>query len=247
MSEWNAGQIVERRQWAENLYSLYIDAPLPEFRAGQYVKIALDVGPQRVVRPYSLVNAPDERPLEIYFTEVPEGPLSPRLSALAIGARVWVAARAGGIFTLEQVVTRRHLWLLATGTALGVYLSILKTNEPWARFERVMLVHGVRYPDELSYRETIAALSARHGTQLIFIPTLTRAECPGILHGRITELLASGALQAAAGAEINPEDSHLMLCGNAQMIREVSAWLEARGLRRHKRNVPGHYTTEQYG
>jgi len=246
MSEWIEGRIVGHQQWAENLYSLCIDAPLPTFRAGQYVKIALDLGTERIGRPYSLVNAPDERPLEIYFSEVPEGPLSPRLSTLEIGARVWVAARAGGIFTLDQVVTRRHLWLLATGTALGVYLAILKTAEPWARFERVILAHGVRYPEELSYGETIAALRARHGAQLTFLPTVTRAAAPGALHGRITELLASGGLQAAAGVAITPADSHLMLCGNAAMIREVGAWLEARGMYRHKRNAPGHYTTEQY-
>lgn len=244
--EWIEGQVVGLRHWSDNLYSLNIDAPLPSFVAGQYIKVALDIDEQRIGRPYSLVNAPDERPLEIYFNEVPEGPLTPRLSELQVGSRLWVSAKAGGVFTLENVVSRRHLWMLATGTALGVYLSILKTAEPWERFERVILVQGARHSGELAYPDTLAALKRQYGEQFTFIPTLTREERPNTLNGRITLLLEQGKLQEQAGAAITAEDSHLMLCGNSAMIKEVRTWLEGQGLHRHKRLQPGHYTTEQY-
>lgn len=246
MNDWIEGRISGKRHWSEALYSLQIDAPLAEFHAGQYVKVALDLDGERIGRPYSLVNAPQERPLEIYFNEVPEGPLSPRLSDLMPGDRVFVSARASGVFTLENVVTRRHLWMLATGTALGVYLSMLKTAEPWERFERVILVHGARNTGELAYGETISALKAAHEDQFTFLTALTRDQSETALNGRITTLLAEGALQAAADADITAADSHLMLCGNSAMIKDVREWLEARGLHRHKRHEPGHYTTEQY-
>ncbi len=246
MSDWIEGRIVGRKHWSESLYSLQIDAPLEGFTAGQYIKVALDIGSERIGRPYSLVNGPDERPLEIYFNEVPEGPLTPRLSELEDDARIWVSSKANGIFTLENVVSRRHLWLLATGTALGVYLSILKTAEPWERFERVILVHGARNAGELGYGETIASLQAAHEDVFTFIPALTRDKSDTALHGRVTTLLHNGALEMRAGAPITVEDSHLMLCGNSAMIKDVRAWLEARGMHRHKRHEPGHYTTEQY-
>lgn len=246
MSEWIEGQIVGKRHWSAELYSLQIDAPLTDFRAGQYVKIALEVDGERVGRPYSLVNAPHERPLEIYFNEVPEGPLSPRLSDLGPGDRVWVSAKPSGVFTLDNLVARRHLWMLATGTALGVYLSMLKTPDPWSKFERIILVHGARNAGELAYGETIAAIQAAHEESFTFITALTRDISETALRGRITSLLEDGALQTAAGADITPADSHLMLCGNSAMIKDVRAWLEERGMHRHKRHQPGHYTTEQY-
>jgi ferredoxin/flavodoxin---NADP+ reductase len=246
MSDWIEGKVSGKRHWSQALYSLQIDAPLPDFAAGQYIKVALDVDGERVGRPYSLVNAPAERPLEIYFNEIPEGPLTPKLSDLEVGDRIWVADKASGVFTLDNVVSRRHLWMLATGTALGVYLSMLKTADPWERFERVILIHGARNAGELSYGETIAEIQAAHEGAFTYITALTRDASETALQGRITNLLENGSLQDAAGAEINADDSHLMLCGNSAMIKDVRSWLEAHGMQRHKRHEPGHYTTEQY-
>ncbi|MBK1649392.1 ferredoxin--NADP reductase [Rhabdochromatium marinum] len=244
--DWIEGRVVEIKHWSDNLYSLKIDAPLAPFVAGQYIKVALDIGENRIGRPYSLVNAPDERPLEIYFNEVPDGPLTPRLSDLHQGDRLWVSAQANGVFTMGNVVARRDLWMIATGTALGVYLSILKTAEPWEKFERIILVQGARHRGELTYPETRARLKAQYGDRFTFVSTLTRDQQPESLQGRITQLLEQGSLQQAADLDISAEHSHLMLCGNSAMIKEVRAWLEERGLHRHKRTQPGHYTTEQY-
>lgn len=246
MVDWIEGKITGKKHWSQALYSLQIDAPLVEFKAGQYIKVALDVEGERVGRPYSLVNAPAEQPLEIYFNEIPDGPLTPRLSDLEAGDRIWVSDKASGVFTLDNVVSRKHLWMLATGTALGVFLSMLKTDEAWGAFERVILVHGARNTGELNYDETIAELRAAHPEQFTFVTALTRQVHDTSLQGRITQLLNSGELQVAANADINPDDSHLMLCGNSAMIKDVRAWLEERGMHRHKRHEPGHYTTEQY-
>jgi ferredoxin--NADP+ reductase len=90
------------------------------------------------------------------------------------------------------------------------------------------------------------SLKELHPRQLTFLPSLSREHRTGFLHGRITSLLDTGALEDQAGLQIRPEDSHLMLCGNSEMIKDVRSLLEARGLRRHRRQQPGHYTTEQY-
>ena len=246
MKDWVKGRVVAKRQWNHRLFSMQLDAPVEEFKAGQFTQVALDIGADRVGRPYSLVNPPQDRPLEIYFNSVPEGPLTPRLSELNPGDDLWVAAKASGVFTLDTMPAARDLWLIATGTALGVYLSILRTADPWARFERILLVHGVRASDELTYGDTIGALRDAHGERFGFVPVLSRERREGILHGRITPLLISGEVEAHARVAIDAEHSHLMLCGQAEMIKEVRAFLEARGLRRHRRNEPGHYTTEQY-
>lgn len=246
MNAWVKGTVVGKHTWAEGLYSIQVEAPVADFRAGQFVKIALDIAGERVGRPYSLVNPPSERPLEFLFNEMPGGPLTPSLSVLNPGDAVWVAAQAGGIFTLEAVAPAATLWLLATGTGIGVYLSMLRTPDPWERCERVILVHGVRTAADLVYGETIAALAARWGERFTFVPVVSREPCPQALGGRITDALTSGQLEALVGARIDCASSHVMLCGNASMIKDVKLILESRGLLRHRRNAPGHYSTEHY-
>jgi ferredoxin--NADP+ reductase len=225
---------------------MQLDAQVADFKAGQFTKVALDIGGERIGRPYSLVNPPQDRPLEIYFNEVPEGPLTPRLSDLGPGDPVWVAAQAGGVFTLESVEPAETLWLLATGTALGVYLSILRTPDPWGRFGRVVLVHGVRNVADLAYGETIAGIAAARGERFSFVPAVSREAYPPGLGGRITDLLVSGALETRVGSALAHHSSHVMLCGNSAMIKDAKSILESRGLVRHRRHAPGQYTTEQY-
>lgn len=245
-NEWVEGRIIGKHRWSKDLYSVQIAAEVDEFQAGQFTKVALDIDGERVGRPYSLVNPPEERPLEIYFNEVPDGPLTPRLSDREPGDPVWVSQKAGGVFTLDRIEPTETLWLLATGTALGVYLSILRTAAPWERFGRVILVHGVRESSDLTYRETIQSIAAANDGQFRFVPALSRERVPGALSGRITDLITSGTLESHAGAAIDAETSHVMLCGNSAMIKDAKAILESRGLARHRRHAPGQYTTEQY-
>jgi ferredoxin--NADP+ reductase len=246
MNDWVKARIVGKHQWTEGLYSLQFDALIEDFKAGQYIKVALDIEGERVGRPYSLVNAPQDRPLEIFFNEVTQGPLTPSLSALNPDDEVWLTTTAGGIFTLETVAPAVTLWLLATGTGLGVYLSILRTAEPWERFKRVVLIHGVRQTADLAYAETLAGIGKRYGDRFSFVAVVSREDSSGALPGRITDLLSSGQLEAQVGATIDPATSHVMLCGNSGMINDAKAILEARGLSRHRRHAPGQYTTEQY-
>ncbi|EXJ14063.1 ferredoxin--NADP reductase [Imhoffiella purpurea] len=246
MNDWVKATVVGRHQWAEGLFSLQFEAPIADYVAGQYIKVALDIEGERVGRPYSLVNAPQDRPLEIYFNEVPSGPLTPPLSALNPGDSVWLTATANGIFTLETVEPAKTLWMLATGTGLGVYLSILRTRDPWEKFERVVLVHGVRQSSDLAYGETLDVIGERYEGRFTVVPVVSRETHGSALGGRITERLEDGSLEERIGERIDPTLSHVMLCGNSAMIKDAKEILEARGLARHRRHAPGQYTTEQY-
>jgi ferredoxin--NADP+ reductase len=246
MAHWVQGVVVEKQRWNERLYSLRFAADAAAFRAGQFTRLALDVDGERVARPYSLVNAPGQTPLEVYFNRVPNGPLSTRLAELEPGDPLWVAGQPYGFFTLAEVPEARDLWLLATGTGLGVFLSILGTDEPWQRFEHIVLVHGVREQAELTYGERIQSYLAAHPGQFRYLPTTSRQAAAGALHGRIPALMADGRLEQQAGLPIGAATSHLMLCGNPGMIEGMGALLDARGMRRHRRSEPGHYSMEKY-
>ncbi|MGF1643697.1 MAG: ferredoxin--NADP reductase [Thiotrichales bacterium] len=246
MVDWIEGKVIENRRWNDGLHSLRVEVELPPFRAGQFTRLALTIGSERIARPYSLVNAPHEPIAEFYFNRVPEGPLSNRIAALAPGDRVDIASPATGLFTLDEVTGGRHLWMLATGTGLGPFLSILKTEQPWTRFERLVLVHGAREASDLGYREQAQALAQAYPGRFHYVAALTRESPPWALYGRIPALIDSGLLEQAVELEIKPEDSQVMMCGNLGMIQDTTASLLARGLEKSQRRKPGQITTEKY-
>jgi ferredoxin--NADP+ reductase len=220
----------------------------PEFAAGQFIKVGMDLGAERVGRPYSLVNPPHEPLLEIFFNIVPEGPLSVHLASLDPGDPIWLTDSANGLLTLSEVPEHtRDLWLLATGTGVGPFLSMLQTTEPWQRFERVVLGYGVRSLDNLGYGELIARLQVEHPERFSFVPFVTGGNSPpGGFDCRITDTLADGRLERLVGLTLDPARSHVMLCGHSGMISDAVATLGERGMRRHRRREPGHISTEKY-
>lgn len=244
--DWIEGRVLDRHDWTEHHHSLRIEAPLPAFEAGQFVRLGLEIDGTLVGRPYSLVNPPQEPTLEVYFDLVPGGPLSPRLARLEAGAAIRMGARAHGFLVLSQVPEGRDLWLMASGTGIGPFLSILRADEAWRRFENIRLVQAVRQARELAYAEVIAAIAARHGTRFRHLPFVSRETCDFAMPGRIPAALASGTLQAKAELEISAEASRVMLCGNPGMVADATTALAAFGLVRHKRGEDGQICQENY-
>jgi len=246
MAKWIEGEIVENYQWNERLFSLRIRAPFPEFKAGQFVRVATEIDGELVGRPYSLVNAPDDELLEVYFNIVPEGPLSPLLAQAKPGDTIKLAENPNGFLTVDEIPECKYLWMFATGTGVGPFLSILKTDQPWQRFEKVVLVYSVRRLDELAYADLIHQLVEKYGERFAFVPCITREHNVDALDTRITKAIENGSLEQRVGIEISADTSHVMMCGNSEMITEASELLKQRGLRRHRRREPGHITTEKY-
>ena len=247
MSDWVQGTLVSKRQWNATHFSLRIDAEIGAFQAGQFVRVGLDLNGERVARPYSFVNSPGDSTVEIFFNIVPAGPLSGRLAALDLGDRVWLGAKSGGIMTLERVPDEaRDLWLLATGTAVGPFLSMLRTKDVWQRFDKVVLAYAVRFRADLAYQEVIAELAERHPERFTYVPYVSREDTDFAVRGRITATLADGSLEQRVGLNLEPSHSHVMLCGNSEMIQDATDTLAQRGLRRHLYREPGHISTEKY-
>lgn len=238
--EWLESAVIENRHWTDALFSLRVEGPRVAFEAGQFVRIALDIEGERVARPFSFVNPPQDPMLEFYGIVVPEGPLSPRLEKLVPGDRLYVASNPAGFLVLREVPDAQTLWLVATGTGLAPFLSILRTGAPWQRFRNVVLVHAVRRAEELVYRELI-----RNLRNLKYVTFVSREAHPGSLAGRIPAAIRDGRLEAAAGLALD-ERSHVMLCGNPQMLKDATAALGERGLRKHRRRNPGHITVESF-
>ncbi len=246
MANWLEGKVVENRRHNDYLSALVIDVPFTPFEAGQFVRVGVPDGDSVLARPYSLVNTPDEAYLEVYFNIVEEGPLSPKLFALEAGDDVLVSDNPSGFLTVSEIPDCRHLWMIATGTGIGPFLAILKSGRVWERFEKVILCYSVSLAEELAYQDLIQQLLAQHGEQFVYVPIVTREAHAGALGARVTTLMADGTLEKHTGLAINGDDSHVMMCGSSDMIRDVSEELVSRGMKKHRRREPGHYTTEKY-
>ena len=250
MSAWVEGHVAGKRRWSDTLISLHVNAPEVTFTAGQFARLALPAPPgskePMLGRPYSFVNPPHTSPHEFYFNVVPGGPLSPRLAALEIGAPIWMLPRANGFFTISELPEAESLWMFATGTGLGPYLSILRTDDPWTRFGRVVLVHAVRFKHDLTYQDEIGAVARARPGAFSYASIVSRETDPHSLSGRIPALIADGRLEARVGLSLTPENAHAMLCGNPKMVEDTQQVLAARGMRRHRRREPGHVTLETY-
>lgn len=243
---WLEGRVLENRRWTATLFSLRVEAPRLPFEAGQFVRIALDIGNERIARPFSFVNAPGDDVLEFYGVVVPEGPLSPQLARLGPGDRLYVAPNPSGFLVLSEVPDAETLWLMSTGTGIAPFLSILASESLWQRYANAVLVHAVRRAQELTYRPRLDALRSRMGERLRLVSIVSREDVPGALAGRIPAAISDGRLAAAAGRALSVDGSQVMLCGNPDMVRDATEALKQLGMRKHRRRSPGQITVENF-
>ena len=153
--------------------------------------------------------------------------------------------KSSGFFTMSEVPDGKNLWMLATGTGLGVFISLLKTQDPWKRFENIVLVHGVRNSDELIYQDQITQFDEANPGKFKYIQTVTREKKDGCLNLRIPAGLETKEIQKAANLEIDT-NSQFMICGNPDMINDTVELLGKQGLERNRRSKPGNITLEKY-
>ena len=222
------------------------------FRAGQFTKLGVTKADGSTVwRAYSVVSSPYDEFLEFFSIVVPGGEFTSELSRLKVGDTLMVERQAYGYLTLDRFIDGRDLWLLATGTGVAPFLSILQDFEVWEKFERIVLVYSAREVRELAYQDLIADLTQReylaeYAHKLTYIPIVTREEVPDTLNGRITTLIESGELERAAGVQLSPEHSRVMLCGNPQMIDDTRKLLKERNLQLSLTRRPGQVAVENY-
>lgn len=248
MTTWMTTKVHAVRHWHAGLFSLQVAAEEFNFKAGQFARIALPtVDLEPVPRAYSMVNAPGDPYLEFVIAKVADGEVTPQLQRLEAGDELLLNSHPSGFFTLDHVPAGDTLWMLATGTGIGPYLSILQQADVWQRFRQVRLVHGVRTEADLCYRDLLYSIADQRQQQFSYHPVLSRDNQPtkGYLHGRIPALIGSGELEHATSAVFN-QQSQVMLCGNPAMIHDARTVLAEKGLQKHLRRKPGQITMEQY-
>ncbi|MFQ1044149.1 ferredoxin--NADP reductase [Acinetobacter variabilis] len=243
-------KVLSVHRWTNTLFSFTMTRPAHfKFTAGQFARIGLKVGDELVVRAYSVVSSPFDETLEFFSIVVPEGKFTSNLQHLKVGDELYLEKISYGYLTLAryQLPLPQDLWLLATGTGLAPFLSMLQDFETWNKYEHINLVYSVRTQDELAYVDRIQEIAETFGeghTGFKFIPIITRVP-EAVLHHRLPILIENGELERAAGLQLNPETSHVMLCGNPEMVEDTKEALKARGLTMNRRGE-GNIAVENY-
>lgn len=236
MAAFNTEQVLSVHHWNDSLFSFKTTRdPALRFHNGHFVMLGLEVDGKPLMRAYSIASANYEENLEFLSIKVPDGPLTSRLQHLKAGDSVLVSRKPVGTLVVDDLKPGKHLYLFATGTGLAPFMSIIKDPEVYERFEKVILMHGVRFVSELAYSDYIQnQLPANEyfgdmvRGKLIYYPTVTRE--PFAHQGRITHLVESGQVFTDTGLPpLNPETDRAMLCGSPKMLADISAMLDKRG------------------
>ncbi len=243
-------KVLSVHTWTDTLFSFTLTRPVQfKFTAGQFARIGLMVGDELVVRAYSVVSSPFDETLEFFSIVVPDGAFTSNLQHLKVGDTLYLDKTSYGYLTLAryQQPLPQDLWLLATGTGLAPFLSMLQDFETWQNYQQINLVYSVRTASELAYVQRIQDIANVFGeghSGFKFIPIITR-DPSAALHDRLPILIANGELEQAAGMLLSPATSHVMLCGNPQMVEDTKEALKLRGLIMNRRGV-GNIAVENY-
>lgn len=243
--------LIDKRHWTDGLFSFRTTRHRGfRFVPGQFARLGLRKADGSTVwRAYSMVSAPYDEHLEFFSIVVPGGEFTSMLAGLEVGDPILIDKTAFGFLTTDRFRPARDLWLLATGTGLAPFLSILQDPAIWSDYENIIVVHSVRTAAELTYREEMRALTEHpligdHARRLRHVSTVTRETVTGALDARIPALIRDGRLEATAGIALDTEHSRIMICGNPDMVRDTRSTLKERGFSLARREKSGQMAVE---
>jgi ferredoxin--NADP+ reductase len=240
------------QHWTDRLFSFRCTRdPRLRFTSGHFAMIGLMVEGKPLVRAYSMVSPAWDEELEFLSIKVPHGPLTSRLQHIGVGDTVLIGRKPTGTLLTDNLLPGKTLWLLATGTGLAPFMSLIREPEVYERYEKVVLCHTVREAKELAYRELITRDLPAHEFlgemvrgKLLYYPSVTREPFP--TQGRITTLIETGRIFTDLGLPpLSTAQDRVMLCGSEAMNADVKALLEARGFIEGSNSEPGTYVVEK--
>lgn len=246
--------VTQVKHWNDTLFSFNTTRdPSFRFKNGHFTMMGLPYARngRPLVRAYSIASANYEEEMEFFSIKVEDGPLTSQLQKLQVGDEVVIGHKPTGTLLIDNLLPGRNLYLLGTGTGLAPFISIIKDPETYEKFERIILVHGVRYCSELAYKDYIEQELPQHEylgeqirQQLLYYPTVTRETW--VHQGRITDLIESGRLQEDLGLpELSVADDRFMLCGSPSLLKDMCSILDNKGFKETRQGNYAEYVIER--
>ena len=251
-SKYSIEKVLSVNHWNDTLFSFKTTRQDGlRFENGQFVMIGLEVDGRPLARAYSVASPNYDEHLEFLSIKVQDGPLTSRLQHIKVGDELLVSRKPTGTLVIHDLKPAKNLYLFSTGTGLAPYMSLIQDIEVYDRFEKVILVHGVRKVDDLAYKDFIENELPKNEffgdevkNKLIYYPTVTREAFKN--EGRLTDLIKSGKLFKDIELEkMNPIDDRAMICGSPEMLKDTQDLLDSMNFKVSPRiGEPGDYVIE---
>ena len=248
----HAETVVSVRHWTDRLFSFRITRPQSfRFRSGEFVMIGLPNAEKPVFRAYSIASPAWDDELEFFSIKVADGPLTSHLQKIEPGDTVLLRQKATGTLVLDALTPAKRLFMIATGTGIAPFASLVRDPETYDKFDDVILTHTCRDHAELAYGDALFDQSANDpligelaGGRLSLYSSTTREISPRM--GRITRLIENGTLFADLGiAPLDRGTDRVMICGSLSMLRDVKALVEAAGFAEGSNSSPADFVVEK--
>ncbi len=252
MTKAHTETVIDVHHWSDTLFTIKTTRdPSLRFRNGEFAMIGITVDGKPLMRAYSMASSHYENYLEFYSIKVQDGELTSRLQHIQVGDKLLVSKKPTGTLLWDHLRAGKRLYLLSTGTGLAPFLSVIKDPEVYENFETVILVHGCRFINELTYQKLITSELQNNEyfgdtvrEKLIYYPAVTRE--PYRNYGRIPTLIESGKLMRDINLPpFNTEDDRFMLCGSPNMLQSLSTILQEKGFRETKKSDYREYVIER--
>lgn len=214
------------------------------FQAGEFAMIGLMHEGKRILRAYSVVSPPWSEELEFLSIKMPDGELTSKLQHIEVGSEIIIMPKCTGTLVNGALNKGGELWMLATGTGLAPFMSLIRDLDTLETWTKIHIVHSVRDAQDLAYTEDLTQAFKDHPVDgelhemvnevLDYRPILT-----GQGEHRITVQLAMGHLP------IDVKEDKIMVCGNLEFNHQIADWCRAQGMQEGSIRAPGHFVVEK--
>lgn len=239
--------------WTDTLFSFRLSRPDSlRFRSGEFVMIGLlDTAGKPILRAYSIASPSWDEELEFYSIKVPDGPLTSQLQKIVPGDRVIVKSKPVGTLVLDALLPGKTLWMLATGTGIAPFISLIRDPDVYDRYDRVILAHTCRTNAQLAYGKSSVEIANSDPLvgdlvqdKLSYYPTTTEEDSP--VKGRITTRIKSQALFSDLNLPAwHADTDRVMICGSLPMNHDLMALCQTFGLAEGSNSAPGQFVVER--
>ena len=220
------------------------------FKNGEFAMIGLEIDKKPLLRAYSVASANHENHLEFLSIKVPNGPLTSKLQHIKIKDTILINSKSTGTLVCDYLLPGKNLYLFSTGTGLAPFMSIIRDPDTYDKFEKVVLTHTVRLPEELAYKELLENLNNDEiykevtKQNFIYFNTVTRKNWPRT--GRITKWIEDDKLWPELKLDkFDPQKDRVMICGSEEMTYDLKKIFENLGSKEGSTKVQGGFIIEK--
>ena len=244
-------KVTSIHHWTDKTFSFKTTRNISfRFKNGEFAMIGLEIDGKPLLRAYSVVSPNHENHLEFLSIKVPNGPLTSKLQHIKVNDEIIVNSKPTGTLVCDYLLPGRNLYLFSTGTGLAPFMSIIRDPETYEKFQRIILTHTVRTPEELAYKDFLDNLnndevySEITNGKFIYFNSVTRENWER--KGRITDWIKENKLWGYIGVEqFNPEQDRVMICGSESMTFDLKKIFEDLGSKEGSTKVQGGFVIEK--